>query len=472
MTPCGATQGFTSLESEVTCHNLVVAGAIPPWLNGSLLRNGPAHYGAGKKTLKHWFDGQAMIQKFEISGGNVQYSNKFLDTPSKRALVDEGKISFPEFATDPCQSLFGKVFTTFSKKPPTCNAAVNISPIGGAMAGVTETPLPVQFDAETLNTVGVLKYEDRLGGHITSAHPQHRPGTDRLINYLLRFGRKSSYLVYAQAADSLRREVVTRIDIDKPSYMHSFGVTSQYAALVEFPFVVDPLTFIFRRRPFIENYRWRPDRGTRINIIDLDSGNTKLYKSTRPLFAFHHVNAFEDGAFIHMDLAAYDDAAIIDAFYLARLRNGTPLPAPKLVRVTVDLESEAVEQRVLSENAAELPRIDRACSGSPYRYVYGNGITGAGEFLNSLVKIDVQTGAMIRWQEPDAYPGEPVFVSRPARSESAEGEDDGVILTIVLDAAKSSSFLCILDARTLTEIARAYAPHAIPFGFHGGFVKR
>jgi retinal pigment epithelial membrane protein len=46
----------------------------------------------------------------------------------------------------------------------------------------------------------------------------------------------------------------------------------------------------------------------------------------------------------------------------------------------------------------------------------------------------------------------------------------GVVLSVVLDARKSTSFLLTLDAATLTEHARAGVPHHIPFDFHGSFL--
>ena len=63
------------------------------------------------------------------------------------------------------------------------------------------------------------------------------------------------------------------------------------------------------------------------------------------------------------------------------------------------------------------------------------------------------------------YPGEPVFVPAP----NATAEDDGVLLSVVLDIANDVSFLLVLDAATLEEKARAEAPHAIPFHFHGNY---
>ena len=60
-----------------------------------------------------------------------------------------------------------------------------------------------------------------------------------------------------------------------------------------------------------------------------------------------------------------------------------------------------------------------------------------------------------------------MFVSDPASDE----EDGGVLLSIVLDARRETSFLLVLDAANLDEIARADVPHAIPFHFHGNYLK-
>ena len=73
----------------------------------------------------------------------------------------------------------------------------------------------------------------------------------------------------------------------------------------------------------------------------------------------------------------------------------------------------------------------------------------------------------VTWSEDGCYPGEPVFVAAP----DGQGEDDGVLLSVVLDAHRGNSFLLVLDAATLTELARAEVPHHIPFGFHGQFAR-
>ena len=116
---------------------------------------------------------------------------------------------------------------------------------------------------------------------------------------------------------------------------------------------------------------------------------------------------------------------------------------------------------------AFLGAVARERTGKPYGYAYGVDAAGRDGWsaFDALVKIDVRGRSVATWRAPGAYPGEPLFVGRPG----ATDEDDGVLLSVVLDTNEAASYLLVLDARTLEERARAIAPHAIPFGFHGLF---
>jgi beta,beta-carotene 9',10'-dioxygenase len=92
-------------------------------------------------------------------------------------------------------------------------------------------------------------------------------------------------------------------------------------------------------------------------------------------------------------------------------------------------------------------------------------VRGDRGFYDRLVKIDIETRTTLAWHEADCYPGEGVFVGRPGR----DAEDDGVVLSVVLDAAQGTSFLLVLDAASFTEIARAELPHPVLLGYHGQF---
>ncbi len=54
-------------------------------------------------------------------------------------------------------------------------------------------------------------------------------------------------------------------------------------------------------------------------------------------------------------------------------------------------------------------------------------------------------------------------------SPTATSEDDGVLMAAVMSAS-GHSFLLVLDAATMTELARAALPYAIPYRFHGAFI--
>lgn len=85
--------------------------------------------------------------------------------------------------------------------------------------------------------------------------------------------------------------------------------------------------------------------------------------------------------------------------------------------------------------------------------------------LERIVRADLSDGSTSTWAEDGAYPGEPVFVARPG----GEEEDDGVLLSVVLDSREGNTYMLVLDASNLDELGRAEAPHHIPFGFHGQF---
>jgi beta,beta-carotene 9',10'-dioxygenase len=261
--------------------------------------------------------------------------------------------------------------------------------------------------------------------------------------------------------------VVATIPVDRPAYVHSFGMSERYLILVESPLVVDPLRLRFSGKPFIRNYEWEASRGMRFHLVEKASGRVTRTARGEASFAFHHVNAFDDGGDVLVDLVTYPEATIIDQLLLDKLRSKDPVAATgSLTRFRIGA-SETVAREHLSDLGIELPRFDyRRRAGRRYRYAYGVGNEVTGNFLDSLVKLDLDRATAKSWHEEDCYPGEPVFVEAPRMA----NEDDGVILSVVLDARAATSYLLILDASTFVELARAEVPHHIPFGFHGNYI--
>jgi carotenoid cleavage dioxygenase-like enzyme len=239
------------------------------------------------------------------------------------------------------------------------------------------------------------------------------------------------------------------------------------SGVAEFPLVVNPLRLLLSGQPLIRNYRWEPKRGVRFHVVEKEGGRVVRTAQAEAFFAFHHVNAFEEGDDLVVDIVTNPDPAVIEQLYLDRLRSAEPVAGTaKLTRFRIGAGENVAGER-LAEVPIEFPRFDyRRRAGRPYRYVYGAGNEVPGNFIDNLVKLDLDRGTASSWHEEGCYPSEPVFVAAP----DAANEDDGVILSVVLDARKAASFLVILHASTFTELARADAPHHIPFGVHGNFL--
>jgi carotenoid cleavage dioxygenase-like enzyme len=458
-------RGFQTLDRELASVALTVEGSLSPWLAGVLLRTGPARFEVGVDRYRHWFDGLAMLHRFAFADGAVSYTNRFVQSQAYRSARETGRIAYSEFATDPCRSLFRRIVTAFRPPQFGANANVNVLKFGDEFLAMSETPLPVVFDPATLETLGVAT---PAPGQLTVAHPHRTPRSGELISYATHFGPVTRYRLYARADGDAKPRVIATLPAPRPSYMHSFAITERHAVLVEFPFVAIPVAIPLSGRPFIENFRWKPGRGTRFRVVDLQTGRVQGTYHSEPFFAFHHVNAFERDGTLVIDLCAYDDAEIVRALYLDRVRTVDPhLPGATLRRYVLPLGGGDVRSERLGEASMELPRIDyQRHNGRPYRYTYGVGSQDAGDFPNRIVKADVERRESATWSHTGTYPGEPVFVRAPG----SKPEDGGVLLSIVLDPAANASFLLVLDATDLTEMARAWVPHSIPFGFHGNYL--
>ena len=458
--------GFTSMTAETRVPALPVEGTIPSWVSGSLLRNGPALFEVGEEQFNHWFDGLAMLHAFSIERGRVGYANRFLRSSAYEAWKRQGKILYSEFGTDPCRSVFSGV-SSIPISAPIPNANVSLEAWANGFRAHTEVPIPVRFDPATLATLGV---EAGSTGQMGTAHPHGDLVTRERFSYEVSLAPpKTGVRVLVEKAGKVRE--LAFLEAAEPGYMHSFALTPRYVVLFQQPFIVNPGSFLTGPpKPIVEHFRWVGSQPAKVVVIDRHKGGVVRTIELDPFFVFHHVNAHERGGTILMDVSGHIDSRIIDALYLKNLRRADQrMPPVKLRRLTIDVARGKVQAEQLADASIELPRVNYGrVNQHAYRYAYGIGQRSpASGFVDQLVKIDVARGSARLWREPGAYPGEPVFVARP----NAAREDDGVVLSVVLDARRRTSYLLVLDGRTFEERARAAVPHHIPFGFHGIFAK-
>jgi len=465
--------GFETQESEVELDQAPVSGTIPSWLSGTLVRTGPAKFEVGSQKYNHWFDGLGMLHRFSLDQGKVSYGNKFIQSRAYMHAMENDQISFREFGTNPDPELFKHVSQGFEAHG-TDNAIVNVVKVQNKILAMTQMPLAIEIDPNTLKTINTYDYEDNLPDGFTTPHPHVDREDGALYNWTISLDPPVSHNLYRLDAEEGKRELLTTIPSQAPAFVNSFAMTDNYIILVEQPFLLDYMALIAGDKPFIQCFDWLPNEPTIFWIVDKSDGEVVRRFDTEAFFFLHHINAYQTDDEFVVDMVTYDDPEIIQALYLDNLRAGGSMPLPKPRRFRLNLVDDAVYSERLGDAFLELPRINYdMVNGRPYRYFYGFGGYGSllgsekltFDYANSLVKMDTSGGPSKIWQSPGCYPGEAVFVPEPGGT----AEDDGVLLSVVLDVGVGRSFLLVLDARTMAEVGRAAVPHHIPFTLGGNF---
>jgi beta,beta-carotene 9',10'-dioxygenase len=456
--PAEYSLGFRSLEQELVLDSLPLEGGLPDWLRGSLYRIGPAKFEVGDRSLNHWFDGFGMLHRFSFGAGRVSYANRFLASQAYQTASDTGRLGYSEIGSDPERSLFGRISGAFRPRISD-NANHNVIRLGGETVAVGGGPVPLRFDPHTL-AVGAAAF--RAPGEVLTSHSHFDPVSGDSFFLAVKVGARPTYRLFAHDGRSQRE--IAKLPAPRPSIMHSFALTERYLVFAECPFVLNPLDLILSGRSFIDNCRWLRDRPTLFNVVERRSGVLRARLEAAPFFCSHHVNAFERGGELLVDLVAYEDAEILRAFFLENLRAGGPIPGSELRRYRLPLDRGSVSFEALAAGM-EGPQIDyEGRNARPYRYAYGCALGPEG-FYTRIQKTDVEAASTIEWSEPGAFLTAAVFAAAPGRTR----EDDGILLSLVLEPARDASFLLVLDARDLGELCRARLPHAVPFDLHGAF---
>jgi len=203
----------------------------------------------------------------------------------------------------------------------------------------------------------------------------------------------------------------------------------------------------------------------------LQRGKKLVGTFTAPhFFVFHHVNSFEmSETKLAIDMACYPNSEIVDALFLDKI-SSDPLPRDNEIRrYYIDLSEDPDKEigyNVLFPELLELPHINyELCNGSRYRYLYGLGHDRKRFLFSSILKVNTETSEHVKWEEEGCCPSEPIFIASPG----ATAEDEGILLSVVINPDKAVSFLLVLDAQSFAEIARATIEHPLPLMLHGNY---
>ncbi|XP_019719752.1 beta,beta-carotene 9',10'-oxygenase-like isoform X1 [Hippocampus comes] len=513
-----------SVEETPDVIHAEVQGTIPHWINGSLLRNGPAKFEFGDTPFNHWFDGMAMLHKFKMEKGKVTYTSRFLRSEAYKMNSERDRIMVSEFGTvampDPCQNIFQRFFSRFEMIKPTDNANVNFMKCKGDYYVSTETNLIHKVNPESLETLQQVDWSTFVAVNGATAHPHYDPdgtcfnmgnsyeGKGTTYNIIRVPPGKSNDYDTLQGASILCS--IAPSNKSHPSYYHSFAMSENYVVFIEQPIKIDLVKIVtckLRGKAFSDAVYWDPKQETVLHLIDKKTGEASPVKYYAKAFSnFHQINAFEEAGFLILDLCCADDGKALDIYTLQNLRKSgealdklynnmskvfprrfvlplqvsddTPIdknlntrPSSKATCVKksntrVFCQSEDLHGDDLSKyGGLEFPHINyERYNARPYRYFYGCGFKHL--FGDSLLKMDLNDRTLKVWYQKGLFPSEPVFVPSP----NAVEEDDGVILSVVLCPSQDkATFLLVLNAKTFEELGRANVPVNMPYGFHGVF---
>ena len=489
---------------------------------------------ANKSTFQvnHWFDNFSQLHRFQIHGdgsgttSQVTYTSRLLSDGLIEKVQKAGKLDGFTFAAkyDPCKSFFKKLQTAFIAsndplKPNEVNIGVTLSanfpglsktgkPSGGrhdpnnqlsTLMTKTDAQTFQMLDSETLEPIGVAQQKSLhpdLTGAGSAAHAEHDPLTGDVFNYNLDFGKTGTYRIWRTAAATGKTSILTTFN-HSPAYLHSLFLTENYVILCVWnSFYTMGGASILWNQNLLDSMKWDGTKPATWFVIDKrakEDGGQGLISTfeSDAFYCFHTINAYEetakDGSVdIVADLAGYDSMEVLNRFYYKNMLSDSPdakawshpsnnacrptyrryrLPSIPL-KPTKQSGKAVCEYKSATAETPELPTLAPSVICKKHRYIYGINDSGKSTFADSIVKYDVETYTVKRWSKHGHTAGEAIFVPDPTSNE----EDGGVLLTVVLDGIEGKSYLLVLDARDLTEVAKAHVDGVIGIAFHGLYV--
>ncbi len=211
--------------------------------------------------MNHWFDGFAMLHRFGIADGRVSYAQPL---PAEQGLPrrrGDGRDHLPRVR---------------HRSLPQPLPAGLLAVLPEALRQRQRQPDPARralhHDDRDADPGRVRRRDARdrrgrlRGARAADDGPSPPRSRHRRDAQLRRQGRRAQQLpVLPRRPDAAEPEVLGKLPVKEPAYMHSFGLTERWFVLAEFPYVVNPISIPLSGRPYIENYRWKPELGTRLH---------------------------------------------------------------------------------------------------------------------------------------------------------------------------------------------------------------
>ncbi|MEE4199442.1 carotenoid oxygenase family protein [Erythrobacter sp.] len=455
---------WSPVHEEVTVDELeVIEGAIPEDIDGIYLRNteNPVHQPLGRH---HPFDGDAMIHQVSISGSKASYRNRFVRTHCFEAEQIAGRALWGGLM-DPPGTGERPGFGAHGGLKDTGSTDIVVH-AGRALATFYQCGEAWQLDPVTLEPLGKAPWGPLDG---VSAHPKVDEATGELMFF--NYSKHAPYMHYGVVDRAGKLVHYTPIPLPGPRLPHDMAITKNFSILNDMPLFWD--ADLLQRD--IHAARLHEGVPTRFALIPRRGRADDIrWFEAAPTYVLHWTNAYEDG-----------EEVVLEGYFQDK-----PMPDPleeageyshmmayvdehsfqsRLHRWRFDLATGETREERLSDRICEFGTINPDYLMRANRYVWST-TTRPGWFLfDGYVRHDTKTGEEQVYRLPDGvYASESPMVPR----KNASAEDDGYLVTFLIDENTQSSQLAILDASDIAAgpIARAALPHKISSGVHATFV--
>ncbi|MBF4160603.1 carotenoid oxygenase family protein [Nocardioides acrostichi] len=473
--------GYRPVRWELGHTEVEVSGALPADLEGVYLRNGTNVQFDAERVRLHAFNGAGMIHQIQILDGTATYANAYVRTPRFEAEQEAGREIYVEFsdlstAGPLALSKIGLVeeqarrgliplVDPFERTP----GSTSIRYHHGRLYCLQETGYAFVLDARfedgrlVLDGTGRLETWDGEWEGPFSAHPRIEPGSGDVYNLSV---TPEGRIVAGQLSEG---ELVRQAPVHQQGsagegqmgWLHDFFLTENYLVFPDISLRRDPQglqrtdgsVFVFDEAAPL---RW----GVLPRAFDAET-QVRWFTTDQAATVWHVINAWErpsasGGAEIVLFSPSFST-------YPSTVPIHTPEEPPAQVRTwTLDLDTgEVSDQRLLLDHGYERPSLNLDYVGRPSRYSYlldehGDGYMGVG-----VAKFDMVEEEVVGYLDYGGmYGGEALFVPRP----EAQAEDDGYLLDLLMSEDRAD--LIVIDAATMTELARLHLPRRVPFGVH------
>ena len=459
----GSALGFETLEEETRIDALPVEGEMPGWLHGSLLRTGPAKFEVGEQRdepLVRWAGDAAPVRlrrrprllrepvprEQGLSGGGGDGGDQLLGVRHRSVPVA-------------VQARDGAVSPALSDN---CN--VSLVKLGERFVAMTETPIPVEFDPETLAD-GRRRLGRSGNAHDRAPAPRSREWRDAQLRGQARTAQPLSLL--PARAGRRRRSTGPGLAADPRARLH---------ALVRAHRALDRAGRVpLRRQPAFAGALRSPLH----RELPLEAGPRHPVHADRPQRR-RGARAVRGRGVLRLPPRQRLRGRGRDGrrrHQHVRRRRDRPEPLPRQPpqrrrdpaagpEPVHDLAGSGDGRRRASHRRPDRPPAHRLrpLQRAPVPLRLGVGTDGTG-FFDRIVRGDLEQRTSTTWSEPDCWPGEPVSSAAPARP--TRGTE---CCSRSSSTARRGRRSCSSSTRRrLGEIGRARVPHHIPFGFHGQY---